>query len=117
MAEVRSPPAPAAGTFSSAPDVAEAKYALPGLLFSGMIFAFLGAILPSWGFHLRSDFTTAGSYFLAMSVGMWVSARIALTLIPKNGVGRVCTTASILATAAFLWLAVTPTTGLTAWRL
>jgi hypothetical protein len=57
--------------------VPSAARALSGLVISGLLFGFLGAILPAWGYHLTSDFSTIGNYFLAMSVGVILSTEAA----------------------------------------
>ena len=89
---------------------------LSGLLISGLLFGFLGAILPAWGYHLNSDFSTVGNYFLSMSAGVIVSTEVAGSLLLKRGVGFLLITACALAFAALLCLALVPPTAPAWWR-
>ncbi len=66
-------------------------------MISGLLFGFLGAILPAWGYHLTSDFSTIGNYFLAMSLGVILSTGAAGHLLLKRGVGFLLVTACALA--------------------
>lgn len=90
---------------------------LSGLLISGLLFGFLGAILPAWGYDLSSDFSTAGNYFLSMSIGVIVAAEAASRLLLKRGIAFLMIAGCALACAALLYLAFVPPTGATAWRM
>jgi len=97
--------------------VPSAARALTGLVISGLLFGFLGAILPAWGYHLTSDFSTIGNYFLAMSLGVILSTGAAGRLLLKHGVGFLLVTACALACAALLYLAFLPPTAPALWRM
>jgi len=84
--------------------------ALTGLLISGLLFGFLGAILPAWGYHLTSEFGTVGDYFLSMSAGVIISTEAAGRLLLKRGPGFLLVTACALASAALVSLALLPPT-------
>ncbi len=68
--------------------------------------SFPGAILPAWGYHLRSDFSTIGYFFLSMNLGMLVSLWLALILLPKRGTNVVLSIGCALAAGAMGYLAV-----------
>jgi len=45
--------------------------ALAGFLLSGFLLAFLGAILPAWGYHRDpAHFIAVGNYFLSLAIGI-----------------------------------------------
>ncbi len=96
---------------------AAAVRALSGLVISGLLFGFLGAILPAWGYHLASDFSTVGNYFLSMSIGVIVSTEAAGSLLLKRGVGFLMVAACALACAALVGLALVPSTAAPWWRM
>lgn len=48
--------------------------ALTVFFLSGLLMAFPGAILPSWGYHLSYNFVEVGRYFLFMALGVVASA-------------------------------------------
>ena len=50
--------------------------ALAGFLVSGFLFALVGALLPSWGYDLSSEFAMVGRHFLALAIGMIFSATL-----------------------------------------
>ena len=81
-----------------------ARYALAGFFVSGMLLAFLGSILPSWGYHLTSDYETVGEYFLASAIGVLISVRLAHTTLPKYGIRVVLTAGCGIACAGMLYL-------------
>ncbi len=43
---------------------------LSGLAISGFLLALPGGLLPLWGFHVKTDFSTAGNFFLALGLGL-----------------------------------------------
>jgi len=94
-----------------------AAKALTGLLISGLLFGFLGAILPAWGYHLSSEFGTVGNYFLSLSVGVIVSTQAAGHLLLKRGIGFLLVLACALACAALLYLAILPPAAAPWWRM
>ncbi len=82
--------------------------ALSGLLISGLLFGFLGAILPAWGYHLTTDFGTVGNYFLSLSMGVIVATEAAGRMLLKRGIAFLMIAACALACAALLYLAFAP---------
>jgi hypothetical protein len=40
-----------------------------------MLVAFVGAILPAWGYHVSSPYLTVGNLFLSLNVGMLASIK------------------------------------------
>ena len=97
--------------------IPSAAKALSGLVISGLLFGFLGAILPAWGYHLTSDFSTVGNYFLSMSAGVILSTEAAGRLLLKRGIGFLLVTACALACASLLYLAILPATEPVLWRM
>jgi MFS transporter, FHS family, glucose/mannose:H+ symporter len=81
------------------------RKALGGLFISGLLMSFPGAILPAWGYHLRSDFSTTGYFFLGMNLGVLASLWIALILLPRRGTNFVLSIACALAAGAMGYLA------------
>ena len=82
------------------------RKALGGFFVSGLLMSFPGAILPAWGYHLRSDFSTIGYFFLSMNLGMLVSLWLALILLPRRGTNVVLSIGCALAAVAMGYLAV-----------
>lgn len=85
-----------------------ARRALCGFFLSGLLVAFLGAILPAWGYHLKSEYVTVGNFFLSMCLGVVVSVKAALNMLPRKGINFVLAFASGLACLALLFLALVP---------
>ena len=82
-----------------------ARGALGGFFVSGVLLAFLGAILPSWGHHVQSDYWMIGLYFLALIAGVLSAVRTAPQWMAKKGLGWTLTSACALAAGALLYLA------------
>jgi fucose permease len=95
----------------------DAWRSMAAFLVSGMLMSFLGAILPSWGYHLRPSFTEAGDYFLSLACGLALSVAVAHYLLPRRGLKFVLILANLLACGAFLFLAVSSPPAPAAWRL
>ena len=51
-----------------------------------MLFAFLGAILPAWRYHLTELYVRVGNYFLAFNLGLFAANRLSAWLLPKRGI-------------------------------
>ena len=79
--------------------------------------AFLGAILPAWGYHLRDGFKEVGYYFLSLNFGFLLSVGGAHFLLPRKGVKFVLILANALACGGFLFLALTSPPVAAGWRL
>src|SRR5579863_1161992 len=78
-----------------------ARQALAGFFVSGMLLAFLGAILPSWQHHLLSDYLMVGLYFVAVIAGVIASVWAAPPLIKEKGMGWTLAFACAAASLAF----------------
>src|SRR6266436_2645939 len=94
-----------------------ARGALAGFFVSGLLLAFLGAILPSWGHHLQSDYWMIGLYFVALIAGVLASVRAAPLLVEKRGLGWTLACACVLASLALLYLALFSPPYVPWWRL
>lgn len=66
--------------------------------------AFPGAILPAWGYHVKSTFGTVGMCFLALNAGLVVAARLAIFLTPTHGAGAILSGGCLLAFTSLLYL-------------
>ena len=86
-------------------DAGRNRRLLSGFFLAGMLMSFLGPILPAWGYHLRSDFSSAGIYFLSMALGILAAVAVARRLISQRGISLVLQIAAGLACAALLYLA------------
>jgi MFS transporter, FHS family, glucose/mannose:H+ symporter len=82
-----------------------ARKALGGFFVSGFLLAFLGAIIPSWGHHLLSDYWMVGLYFVALVAGLVLAVRVAPSLFARWGIGRTLAISCGAASAALLMLA------------
>lgn len=94
----------------------QGRTALSGFVLSGVLLSFLGAILPSWNYHVTTDFRTVGDYFLCVNLGLLLSIRIAQVQAPRRGIKFVLLVACALVAAAFLWLAHSPPPAPDWWR-
>ena len=93
------------------------RRALAGFVVSGLLFSFLGAILPAWGYHLRPHFVTVGNYFLALNVGVLMAVLFARQLLQRKGTGPTLVLACSTAFVALLMLALTAPPVTEWWRL
>jgi fucose permease len=93
------------------------RIAISGFVLSGLLLSFVGAILPSWGYHVRSDFTTVGAYFLSVNVGLVVSLWLAQMVLPRGGIRFQLLLACGIAAASFLGLALSPPPFPAEWRV
>jgi FHS family glucose/mannose:H+ symporter-like MFS transporter len=89
------------GTLSAA----GARKALAGFFVSGILLAFLGAILPSWGHHVSSDYSTIAWYFVGLIAGLVGSVWISPPLLARRGIGWTLAFACGLSSAALVYLA------------
>jgi fucose permease len=81
--------------------------ALTGFFLSGLLFSFLGVILPVWRHHLVEDYITVGNYFLAMNLGIFAAFGLA-RLLGRRGLSLVLAMACSLACGALVYLAFLP---------
>src|SRR5712692_2016316 len=84
---------------------AGARKALAGFFVSGVLLAFLGAILPSWQHHLSSEYSTVGWYFFGLITGVLGSVWVSPLLLTRKGIGWTLSFACGLAAAALVYLA------------
>jgi FHS family glucose/mannose:H+ symporter-like MFS transporter len=98
-------------------DASEGRRSLASFLISGMLMAFLGAILPAWRYHLKADFKEVGYYFLSLNLGFLLSVAAAHVLLPRKGVKFVLIVANAMACAGFLYLALASPPVAAIWRL
>lgn len=84
---------------------ANGRRALGGFYLSGVLFSFLGAILPAWGYHLHSDYGTVGLYFLFLTFGLYAGSQICHWLVGRTGLRELLAGSSALACAGLLALA------------
>jgi MFS transporter, FHS family, glucose/mannose:H+ symporter len=97
--------------------VRSARVSLAGFFLTGLLMSFVGAILPVWGFHLSSEFVTAGTYFLLLNAGFLVATRAGQALMERRGVSFTASLAAFLAAGAFLYLAAMSAPFSPWWRL
>lgn len=81
-----------------------------------MLFAFLGAILPVWGYHLTELYARVGNYFLAFNMGLFAANRLSAWLLPKRGIRWCLRLACGVACAVLIAMAYTPFTSVN-WRM
>jgi fucose permease len=81
------------------------RRALAGFFVSGLLIAFLGAILPSWQYHLSSEYGTVGFHFFGLIAGILASVWISPPLIENRGIGWTLAFACAAASTALLYLA------------
>jgi len=93
------------------------RRSLSGFFLSGMLVAFLGAILPAWGYHVSSGFLTAGGFFLSLNAGVLASIKPAHVLLSRKGIRFLFILSSGLACAGFLYLAAVPPAASLWWRM
>jgi len=79
--------------------------------------ASLGALLPAWGYHIRSDYLEIGNYFLSLNLGLIVSVYINSSILSGKGIGFKLVLGSSLGSASFVWLALVPPCANPAWRV
>src|SRR5579871_3041668 len=98
-------------------DASEGRRSLFAFLISGMLMAFLGAILPAWRYHLRASFKEVGYYFLNLNVGFLVSVAASHFLLARKGVKFVLILANAMACVGFVYLALVSPPVPALWRL
>ncbi|HEU0124140.1 MAG TPA: MFS transporter [Bryobacteraceae bacterium] len=84
---------------------ATGRRVLGGFFLSGVLFSFLGAVLPAWGYHLHSDHGTAGLYFLFLTFGIYVGAQLCHWLVARTGLRILLAAGSAVACLGLLALA------------
>lgn len=94
-----------------------ARRALSGFFLSGLFLAFLGAILPAWGYHLKPQYDIIGHYFLSQILGLLIASRAAKDLLPRKGIRFTLLTACGICCAALLFLALFSPPAAPWWRV
>ena len=84
---------------------ATGRRALGGFFLTGVLFSFLGTVLPAWGYHLHSDYATVGKYFLFLTLGIYAGAQACHWLVGRTELRLLLAVASGLACAGLLTLA------------
>lgn len=82
-----------------------------------MLISFLGAILPSWGYHFRGNYIEVGNAFLVFNLGLFGGIRMSARLVPQKGIRMSLTASCGLACGALLWLAWFTPPAAFGWRL
>ncbi len=90
---------------------------MSAVIVSGMLLAFLGAILPAWRYHIELNFLLIGSYFLCQNLGMLLAPLAGLPLLRLRGIGFTLTLGCALAGAALLLLAAFSPPAHFGWRM
>ena len=80
---------------------AAGRKALSGFFVSGLLFSFLGAILPVWGFHRESEFSPISYYFLALGAGVLVAVRLGRVLLNRLSLQTILILSCLVASAGF----------------
>jgi FHS family glucose/mannose:H+ symporter-like MFS transporter len=70
-----------------------------------MLAALTGAMLPAWGYHLRSDLSMVGHHFLAVMVGVALSMALVPQILKWKSVPFVLTAACAMASLSIVFLA------------
>jgi len=94
-----------------------AKRALSGFFLSGLFLAFLGAILPAWGYHLKPQYDIVGHYFLSEILGLLFGFRAAKDLLPRKGIRFTLIVACATCCGALLVLAMFSPPAAPWWRV
>jgi MFS family permease len=97
--------------------VAGARKALAGFFICGLLFSFLGAILPAWGYHLYSDYGTIGWYFLSLAFGILASAWVTPAILNRRGIATALAAGCGLGAACLLYLAAVSPPVAPYWRI
>ena len=79
---------------------------LRAFLICGFLLALPGGLLPLWGYHVDSEFGTAGNYFLALGIGMAGAMGISRKFADRWRADRLLTAGCITASAALLMLTI-----------
>lgn len=83
---------------------------LLGFYLSGLLMSLPAAILTSWGYHLRTDFSIVGNFFLAMTAGFLAAAPASRALLHRYGVQVALATGGAVSVLALLALVSIPST-------
>lgn len=84
-----------------------ARKALAGFFLTGLLFSFLGVMLPVWGHHIGEDYIVIGNYFLSMNLGILAAFAVSRWLSGR-AFSALLAVACWLACAALVYLALLP---------
>jgi fucose permease len=87
-----------------------------GFFITGLLLSFPGAILPAWGYHVRPHYSTIGSYFLAINIGLLISVRIGVALGSDRGRSLFASLGCAVAAVGLVALSLTAPPVGEAWR-
>jgi FHS family glucose/mannose:H+ symporter-like MFS transporter len=87
------------------------------MFFTGMLFAFLGAMLPAWRYHIEPNFLLIGAYFLVQTLGIFAAIALGMSLLRRRGIALSLSLGCAIASAALLLLAAFPPPAPFWWRL
>lgn len=90
---------------------------MAGFFLSGMLMAFVGAILPAWGYHLESDYAVIGGYFLSLNAGILLSVPLAQALQRRCSLKTLLALGAALSSVAFFYLSAVGPPMHFAWRM
>ena len=93
------------------------RWALAGFFLSGVLLAFLGAILPSWQHHISSDYAIISLYFVGLIAGLMASVWASARVLERKGVAWTLACACAIAGSAFLYLAFVSPPYAPGWRV
>jgi FHS family glucose/mannose:H+ symporter-like MFS transporter len=79
---------------------------LRGLVVSGFLLALPGGLLPLWGFHIQTDYGTAGNFFLILGLGVIAGGALARRLSRHASLERLLAAGYFSAAVSLLLLAV-----------
>ncbi len=83
-----------------------ARRGLSAFFLSGLISAFLGAVLPAWRYHIEPNYLLICSYFLLQNFGMLLALPLADRFLRQRGVRFSLAAGAAIASIGFLLLAV-----------
>jgi fucose permease len=84
---------------------ATTRAVLSGFFLLGLLLAFLGAIVPAWGYHLSSDYLEVGNHFLSLVGGILLSVPASRRLLSRGRLRVALILTSSLAAGSLFFLA------------
>ncbi len=91
---------------------------LAGFLLTGFLLAIPGALLPIWGYHIETDYSAIGLYFLCFSIGLLGAAEAKPRIPGFRPTGAVLASACAIACGGLVLLAATPSPfWMVSWRM
>lgn len=90
---------------------------LSGFFLLGMLLAFLGAVMPSWGYHLSSDYLEVGNYYLSLVGGILLSAPVGQRFLSTRRVRLPLVLTAVLAAGSLFYLGAVGPPWPASWRM